>query len=445
MFECSTAARGTDMYPLQPPSVSVFDRALADPRSAARVEGMLAALGLNFDAVARVTDADIPELIQRHGWADARLRQGLLGEHQPLSLVFNTFRFDEAPPAGPLMSACPSGTSSGLVNNLLGHGGRELAREQFTSQRGVCRARVQFDTIYGCPHGCRYCAGGKVSVIFTNLEGFLARHVIPATESEPWQKVFMFNSALSDTLCFEPEYGMSKLLADYFSGTPDQHYLIHTKSANVDFLLDLDHRGHTILLWSLTGDTASRVVEPGTASGPERIEAARRCQEAGYPIRFKLKPIVPVRGWREEYRELVALLFARVRPESVGLFMLAWMDADELENCLDPDLLDPAFLQALRDSASTMKGVRAGPFPHAARCEVYSVLLDEIRKHDREVPVFLCTETTEMWQAFGSRLGVAPHNYVCGCGPQCAPGLRQLDQVLVPMEMRAAAPAPARS
>jgi hypothetical protein len=424
------------MYALSPPTVCVFDRALVGPRSAGRVQGILAALGINFDAAEQVTDADIPELIRSHGWADARLRQGLLGEPQPLSLVFNTFRFDEAPAAGPVLQACPPGTSPTLVSNLLGQGGHGLAREQFTSKRGVCRARVQFDTIYGCPHGCRYCAGGKVAVVFTNLEEFVERQVVPAAESEPWQKVFMFNSGLSDTLCFEPEYGLSKLLVDYFATTPDQHYLIHTKSANVDFLLDLDHRGHTIVLWSLTGDTASRLIEPDTASAGERIEAAQRCQEAGYPVRVKLKPIVPVRSWREEYRELIALLFSRAKPESVGLFMLAWMDADELENCLDPALLDPAFLKALRDSAPTMKGVTAGPFPHGARAEVYGFLLDEIRKRDREVRVFLCTETTEMWQEFAPRLGVGPSNYVCGCGPQCAPGLRQLEHVLVPTEMR---------
>ncbi|MBN2451032.1 MAG: hypothetical protein JXR77_11620 [Lentisphaeria bacterium] len=399
---------------------------------------MLAALGLGPEAAEAVDEAQIPDLIRRHGWSDARLRQGLLGEHQPLSLVFGTLRFDDRPAIRPVLDACPPGTSSRLVGDLLGYGGRGLAREQYTSRRGVCRARVQFDTIYGCPHGCRYCPGGKVAVVATNLEEFLHRQVIPAAEAEPWQKVFMFNSALSDTLCFEPEYGLSRLLVEYYASTADQCYLIHTKSDNVGFLLDLDHRGHTIVLWSLTGDAACERVEPGTPSAWERVEAARRCQEAGYPIRFKLKPIVPVRGWRQEYRDLIGRLLSRTRPESIGLFLLAWMDADELEGCIDPDLLDPAFLEALRDHAEEMKGVTAGPFPHAARAEVYGFLIDEIRRHDRDVPVFLCTETVEMWREFAPRLGVGPQDYVCGCGPQCRPGLRRLDEVLVPTEMRAA-------
>lgn len=426
------------MYALHPPSVHVFERALDEPRSRQRVERMLAALGYDPGSVETVGEGDIPELIRRQGWADARRRQGWLGEHRDPALVFATLRFDGTPDPAPVLAACPQDTSAWLVGNLLGHGGRGLAREKYTSLRGVCRARVQFDTVYGCPHGCAYCAGGKVAVIFTNLEEFIERQVVPSALAEPWQKVFMFNSSLSDTLCWEPEYGLSRQLADYFATTADQHYLIHTKSANVDFLREFDHRGHTILLWSLTGATAARLIEPGTATPDERIEAARRCQEAGYPVRFKLKPIVPVRGWREEYAELIDRLLSATRPDSIGLFMLAWMDAAEVESILDVAVLEPAFLQALRAGGESMKGVTAGPFPHEARAEVYGFLIDQIRRRDRSVPVFLCTETQEMWREFGPKLGVGPSDYYCGCGPQCAPGLTRLEQVLVPAEMRAA-------
>jgi hypothetical protein len=425
------------MYPLSPPVICVFEQALADTRSAQRVERMLAALGRDLGSVERVTDADIPDLIRRHGWQDARSRQGALGGHAEPALVFTTLCCGDKPDSTPVLKACPPGTPAWLVGHLLGHGGKVLARENYTSSRGVCRARVQFDTLYGCPHGCIYCPGGKVAVVFTNLEEFVERQVIPAAAAEPWQKVFMFNSCLSDTPCFEPEYGLSKLLVEYFASTPDQHYLIHTKSANTDFLHALDHRGHTIVLWSLSADTASRLVEPGTASAEERIEAARRCQEAGYTVRFKLKPIVPLRGWREEYRRLISLLFARTRPDSIGLFMLAWMDLQELKAILDLSLLEPDFVQALEDSAAAMKGVTAGPFPHAARAQVYHFLLEEIRRYDRDVPVFLCTETLDMWSEFAPLLGVEPSNYVCACGPQCLPGMKRLPQVLAPSEIRA--------
>ena len=45
----------------------------------------------------------------------------------------------------------------------------------------------------------------------------------------------------------------------------------------------------------------------------------------------------------------------------------------------------------------------------------------------QEVPVSLSTETKEVWNALGQRLGFTPHNYVCGCGAKCTPGLPILD------------------
>ncbi|MBT3273025.1 MAG: hypothetical protein HN368_07720 [Spirochaetales bacterium] len=276
---------------------------------------------------------------------------------------------------------------------------------------------------------------GKVAVVFVNLEEFVEKQVIPTAERNHWQEVFMYNSNLSDTPCFEPEYGLSKLLAEYYATTPDQHYLIHTKSANIDFLRDLDHRGHTILLWSITSDTVSRIIEPGSATTEERIEAVRMCQDAGYTVRVKFKPIVPVDNWRAECSHMIENLFAHTRPDNVGLCSLAWMDAEELYTLIDGALLDPNYLQAIDESAGSMKGDRAGPFPHHVRAEIYEFFFNEIRKYDADVPVCLCTESAEMWREFAPRLGVGPGNYVCGCGPQSTPGAKRLQKLMQPAEL----------
>ena len=419
------------MYPLSPQTVFVFERALEDERSAARVMTMLGALGRKLPSVERVADGDIPEMIAARGWQDARLRQGRHAEHTEPALVFGTLRLDGEVDTASVLELCPPGSPAPLVQQLLGGGGANVHHERRDPNR-VCRSRVQFDTIYGCPHGCAYCSGGKVAVINTNIEEFVERQVMPLSAANPWQKVFMFNSSLSDTLCFEPEYGMSAILAEYYASTPDQHYLIHSKSANVDWLLDLDHRGRTILLWSVSSATASRRVEPGSATMEERIAAARRCQEAGYPVRFKLKPIVPLANWREECEALVARLFAEITPENIGLCMVAWMPAAELEAIIDPACLDQRFLAAMRDAVEEMAGVLPGPFPHEVRAAIYGFYLEQIRRHDPDVPVFLCTESLAMWREFEDRLGVDAGHYACACGPQSSPGVTQLDCVGAP-------------
>ncbi len=419
------------MNPLSPPTVYVFDDVFGDAVSLQRTERMLASIGRSVASCERVTEADIPEMIRRNGWQTARNRQGTHGPHTDPSLVFRRMGFGEEPDVRGILSACPPGTSDWLVLNLLGYGRRNIHHEPPTSGR-VCRPRYQFDTLYGCPHGCKYCPAGKVAVVFTNIEEWIERDVAPITRANPWQKVFMFNSALSDTLCFEPEYGLVKALARFYAATPDQYQLIHTKTGNADALVGLDHRGRTIALWSLTSESVSRDVEPGSGTMMERIAAARRCQQAGYPIRFKFKPIVPVRNWRQECRAMVEAVFANTRPDNVGLCTVAWMGAEEFRQAFDVATLDPAFVKAMDDAAGSMKGIATGPFPHEVRAEIYSFYLDEIRKHNETVPVFLCTESPRMWDEFAPRLGLKASDYACGCGPQCPPAAVRVQSLIQP-------------
>jgi spore photoproduct lyase len=328
------------------------------------------------------------------------------------------------------MERCPDGTPLSLVRQMLGHGGPQRHNERVDSGR-ICRSRWQFDTIWGCPHGCAYCSGGKAATIFANVEEYIECAVAPTAEANPWQKVFMFNSCLTDTLAFEPEYGLVADLAAYFATTPDQWHLIHTKSANVDFLME-EPLERTIALWSMTSATVSRQVEPRSGTTEERIDAARRCAEAGYPVRVKFKPIVPVRGWEHEAREMIAGVMERVRPETIGLCFIAWMSGDELERIIEPEALDPRFLAGMRDAAERMRGIRPGPFPDELRAEVYDFYLREIRRYDEDTPVFLCTESRQLWRQFAPRLGFGPRDYPCGCGPQCPPGAMRVPEPIVP-------------
>ncbi|MBM4085969.1 MAG: hypothetical protein FJ272_14380, partial [Planctomycetes bacterium] len=117
------------MYRISPPVSYVFDDALADERSKRRVEQMLGALGSSLDSASRVAEADIPEMIRRHGWEAARARQGTLGGHTDPALVFRTLRMDGAPDAKAVLAACPKGTPASLVADLLGRGGMNIHRE----------------------------------------------------------------------------------------------------------------------------------------------------------------------------------------------------------------------------------------------------------------------------------------------------------------------------
>jgi DNA repair photolyase len=171
----------------------------------------------------------------------------------------------------------------------------------------------------------------------------------------------------------------------------------------------------------------SRRIEPRTGTTEERIEAARKLQEAGYTVRYKCKPIIPVRGWQEEAADMIEGLFAATSPDVISLFCFAWSTVDDMKACLDVGLLDPRFVRAAEESVEEVRDTMCKPFPEWARAEIYEHYLGEIRKRSADVPVSLSTETWAMWKRFEGALGATARNYVCGCGPQSVPGRRLLD------------------
>jgi len=191
-------------------------------------------------------------------------------------------------------------------------------------------------------------------------------------------------------------------------------------------MLDWEHKGHTIALWSHSASTQSRVLEEGTGTTEERIEAARKCQEAGYPIRYKFKPIIPVVNWREEAREAIEKTMTTTKPDVISLCVIMWMPASALKACIDENMLDPVYIKAMDESIEETKNTRTQPFPEWVRAEIYEFYFNEIRKYDKEIPVSLSTESWSMWNRMAPKLGVTASDYVCGCGAQAVPGLKTL-------------------
>ena len=294
----------------------------------------------------------------------------------------------------------------------------------------ICHSAWQLHSVCGCPFRCAYCWFGGLNRIFVNMEEYV-EHLDEICQLGPFQRLYKWDNQ-TDVSCFEPEWGASKLLVEYFADKPDKYLEIYVgKSDNVGDLLPLGHKGKTILQWSLGARTQSTVIEPETAPWDQRVEAARRCQEAGYTVRFRFSPIVPVKNWQEENAELIDLIFARTRPDVISLCAFGWISLEEAKTCVDFSLLDPRYAAAMESAAPFLKerGFTSGggrPIPHDARAYMFKFLIDEIRKHSRTIPIALCLETVEMWALFERELGM-PMNpekksgYYCNCGPMCTP------------------------
>jgi hypothetical protein len=289
----------------------------------------------------------------------------------------------------------------------------------------VCRPQWRIQQGQGCAHQCAYCRLGGVLLTHVNTEEYIDR-LADLVRRNPWQKTFLYDDVM-DVPTLEPQHDTLGRLMRFFESTGDRYLIIHTKSDRLEPLLAADAPRNTIIAWSLSGPTQADRIEPVAGSTESRIEAARRCQDAGMTVRFKFKPIVPVPGWRNEAAYTIDRALSRTRPDNLSMTALMWMSIDDVKACIPEMLLDPDFVRAAEDAEEQLRGRRVAPFPHACRESIYRHYLAEIRARDRDIPVTLSTESLDMWKALGPDLGFSPADYVCGCGAGATPGKRRLE------------------
>lgn len=202
--------------------------------------------------------------------------------------------------------------------------------------------------------------------------------------------------------------------------------MLYTKSDNVDHLLNLDHKGKTIINWTLSCNTVSERIEKNAPAMEDRIRAAKMCQKAGYTVRFRFSPIIPINNWQDENREMIEKLFTNVKPDLITMDVPGWMSAEQIRNSIDISLLDHEYRELVERMAEEgIARVENSPkqiFPHLARLRIYRFFLDQVWRLSDEIPVAICMETEEMWRSLSHELRMHRDDYVCCCGPMSVPG-----------------------
>ena len=436
------------MYKMKPRHLYAMDWALQDERNVARLERLVAGLGRKMSEVQVISAEQLPEAITTSGWI-GEVRQGAYREVGDPDFLFTAFKwltpaqrdevaktelYQQCVAAHAAYGDCKQWFTGGRILAMLGAAPfyhYEL-RDKWNPGL-VCWSLHDLHSAWGCVHRCSYCQRGSVYVVNLNVEQF-ADKVGELADENRWQKTFRYDVE-QDVFALEPEYGACERLVHDFARRDDQYLILFTKSANTDFLLPLAHNGHTIMLWTLSTPYASRRYEAKTGTMEERIEAAQRLQEAGYTIRFKLKPIIPHRNWREETTQMFEYLYERVKPDNLSMEMVFVDSMAELDETMGRDTLDPAFVaaadQAEAERGHCWRGDLDGekPFPFEVKEEVYRHVISESRRLSPDTPLTLCAETQRMWAALADLLDGDPWNYPCNCGPLCTPGRQCIEQV----------------
>jgi spore photoproduct lyase len=283
-------------------------------------------------------------------------------------------------------------------------GEHQSAVRQSQEEGNFCPNYWHFSPYGFCPYGCHYCyLAGTPGVrfsptvkVFLNLPEILAEiGRVAARLAEP---TAFYLGKLQDGLALDPLTGYSRTLVPFFASHRYARMTLLTKSASVENLLDLDHRRHAILSWSLNPAEVIAAFEAGTPPLAARIEAMKRCAEAGYPVRAVIMPIIPVPGWERAYAKFLEGLLAEVPLDRItlggicsyraarGLMEHRLGRANAISEAFDPN--GPSSDGRLR-------------YPARLRVELYQYMIGIIRCHAPELEIGLCLEERIVFEALG--------------------------------------------
>jgi DNA repair photolyase len=350
-------------------------------------------------------------------------------EAEPI-VIFNRFLYEHGPEErARRREKYPELFEGGGPLEYSSYGGwdwRSAGDEDYRRRSGlICQPAYAMHSIWGCHFRCTYCNLGHVACIYTNLEDWLRRiqEGLANLEKSPRQRLFQWDNG-TDAVCWEPEYGATRMLVEFFAKQPDKYLELYVgKSDQVDFMLGYEHKGHTVCCWSLGCETQCRVVEPRSASMEARIASARKCQEAGYHVRIRLSPMVPIIGWREEDKHMLQCLLDEVKPDMITIEPLRFCTYDALKDLFEPGVLDPEFMDAMSRIPEDAEPWAKSQLPEECRMAMYRLVFDEVARLSPRTPVAFCREKRHVWDAFAgdlSRTGQHPDDYVCNCGPVSA-------------------------
>jgi spore photoproduct lyase len=185
-------------------------------------------------------------------------------------------------------------------------------------------ADFEFSMVSGCPGKCQYCylqthMGKKPYIrVYVNLKEIFTK-IKEITNSRLPQITVFEAASTSDPLAVEHITGALGKAIEFFGSLEQAKLRVVTKFNNVDSLLHLHHQGRTRFRFSLNTAEVIHKFEHNTATLHERITAANKIAQAGYPLGFIIAPLFIYPGYEEGYADLFRQLAHSLRPTPTDL------------------------------------------------------------------------------------------------------------------------------
>jgi len=275
----------------------------------------------------------------------------------------------------------------------------------------VCFRFWQLVPAGGCPYRCSYCFLQTVpwfrfrsdylhGLVYTNVDDMVA-------ELEQWladaTPKMLLVGELQDGLVFDSAYAkvtgkpLTHWIIPMFAMQKRHRLIFLTKSVEIHHALKLQPTPQVVFSWSVNAEAVAARWEKGCPPPSERFAAAAKMKKAGWPIRFRLDPMVPYEGWRQGYSEAIDRI-NELEPEMVTLGTLRATSRRSLRNASHRNGRDSSIFDYLGEEKDA-SGFKYR-LPLDKQLELYRFALD--RLSPRILPA-LCKEDRKVWEALGMR------------------------------------------
>jgi len=260
----------------------------------------------------------------------------------------------------------------------------------------VCPHFLELKWAYGCPFDCAWCylkgtfrfrPEGKSPVVkpYNKTKIHVERFLEEVEEPE-----ILNTGEIADSLMSEnAKVPFSKLIIPLFEMQNRHKVLFLTKSPNVKHLLEIEPHDHVIVSFSLNAIPVADRWEKAPHV-LKRIEAAKKVFDAGYEVRIRIDPMVPVDNWQEYYLDLLKIIFDNFTPERITLGSLRGLQST-INGCMDK-----TWVGYLKESSNWGRKV-----DFKTRYAMYSVIIEELQNIYNFRKIALCKETVQMWDDLG--------------------------------------------
>lgn len=273
----------------------------------------------------------------------------------------------------------------------------------------VCFRFWQLVVAGGCPYRCAYCflqttpwfrfrPEELYGLVYTNVQDMLDE--IVQWLADPTPKMLIVGE-LQDGLVFDGAYKkvngtpLTHLLIPLFASQKRHRLIFLTKSTQIQHALELEPTPQVVFSWSVNAEAVAAQWEHGTPLPSERFAAAEKMRKAGWPIRFRLDPMVPYPGWKRGYAEAIRQINS-LTPEMVTLGALRATSYRGLRNAARANGRDDSIFDYLTKEKDPSGFKYRIPF--STQVEMFRYAIKRLKPN---IKIALCKEDRSLWNALG--------------------------------------------